>query len=102
MLGEYRAQCRGYAEKGQPLLREHVARPVMKPRLAAGLFFLASRLRQGAKNAVRYQADLVVVVENHAPMAGHTEILEQQVAGKDIAGRQIAQCVSIVDDGGLR
>src|ERR1700722_14285135 len=102
MLDEYRTQRRRYAEKGQPLLWKYIAGSIVEPGLAAGFFFLATRLRQVAKNTIGYQADFVVVVENHAAMAGHTEILQQQVARKDIAGRQIAQRVSIVDDGGLR
>ena len=88
-------------QKLQPLLGEDIARTAVKPRLGAGLLLFAARLRQIAKHAVRHQAQLVVVVKDHAAVAGHAEILEQEVAGKHVARGKIAQCVAVVDDGGL-
>ncbi len=77
-------------------------RSAVKPRLGAGLLFFEARLGQVAKYAIRQQAQLVVVVKDHSAVAGHAEILEQEVAREHIARGQIAQCVAVVDDRGLR
>ncbi len=98
---EHGAQRRRNGQEGQPLFGEHVARSVVKPGLAAVFFILAARLRQIAEHAIGQQADFVVVVEDHAAVTGHAEILQQQVARKHIARRQIAQGVAVIDDGGL-
>jgi len=86
-LLEHRGECRRYGEELQPLLREHVARSAVKPGFGAGFLLLATGLRQIPEHAIGHQADFVVVVEDHAAMAGDTEILEQQVAWEHVAGR---------------
>ncbi len=83
------------------MLGEDVVRPAVKPGLGTSLLFLAARLRQVAKHAVREQTQLVVVVEDDAPMAGHSEVLEEKIPRKDVAGSEIAQGVPVIDDGSL-
>jgi len=101
LLREHRDQRRGDRKKLQPLLREDVARPVMKPGLGAGFLLIGARLRQVPKVAVGHEANLVVIVKNHASMTGDAEILEQEIAREYIARRQIAQRVAVVQDGGF-
>jgi len=101
VLLEHAAEGRRDAEEGQPLLREDVARSAVEPGFRTGFLLLAARLRQIAKHTVGQQADLVVVVENHAPVAGDAKILEQQIAREHIAHGQIAQRVAVIDDGRL-
>src|ERR1700722_20807950 len=100
-LFEHLAQRRRYAEERQPLLRKHVARSVVKPWFGARFLFLAAWPGQVAEYAIGHQANLVVVVEDDAPVAGHAEILQQQGARKHRARRQIAKGVAVIDDGGL-
>ena len=40
--------------------------------------------------------DLVVVVEHDAAVARHAEILEQQVAGEDVDGGELADRVAVL------
>ena len=77
---------------------KHIARTAMKPGLRARFLLLGARARQVAKHAIGHQADLVVVVKNHAAVAGDAEILQQQIAGKHVARGQIAQRVAVIDD----
>src|SRR5690606_29671821 len=42
-------------------------------------------------------ADLVIVIEHHAAVAGHTEVLQQHVAGKDIGRRQFLDGLAVID-----
>jgi len=101
LLRENRYQGRRDGEELQPLLREYVARSVMKPRLGAGFLLIGTGLRQVAKVAVGHEADLIVVVEDHAPMVGDAEILEQQIAREDVAGGEVAKRVAVVEDRGF-
>lgn len=45
---------------------------------------------------MRHQAQFVVVVEQHAAVAAHAEILEQQIAGEDVAARQILHRLAVI------
>ncbi len=46
-------------------------------------------------------AELVVVVEDHPPVTGHAEVLEQHVAGEDVGRGQVLERVAPVDQGRL-
>jgi hypothetical protein len=69
----------------------------VEPCLAAHLIFRIGCLGQVAKAAVRDLAELVVVVEDHAAVAGDAEILEQQVAREDVGVGEVADALSIVE-----
>ena len=85
------------AKKVDEGLRKHVVVGDVEPGLAAHLVFRMDRLRQVAEAAVGDLAKLVVVVEDHAAVARHAEILEQQVAGKDVGVGEVADALAVVE-----
>ena len=95
------AQGVGHRQEGQPLLREDIVRADVEPGLGSGLFLVGARLRQFAEHAGFERRHFVVVVEDHAAVARDAEVLQQQVAGEDVRGGQVAQRVAVVHDRGL-
>src|SRR5215472_1437510 len=82
----------------EEFLREDVALPDVKPRLAAHFLLVVAGQRQVTKVAVRDQAQLVVVIEDDPAGAGHPEVLEQQISGKSVGGRQVPNALAVVND----
>jgi hypothetical protein len=95
------AQPAGRHEIGRELLGEHVVVRHGEPRLECQLVVDRARRRQVAEAALRQRRQLVVVVEDHPAMAADAEVLEQQIAGKDVRGREIADRVPVVENGRL-
>ena len=60
--------------------------------------FGGRRGRDFAEVAVGHVFDFVVVVENHAAEAGHTEVFVEHVAGEDVGRSQLFQGETVVDD----
>ena len=77
-------------------LRKDVARTDGIPDIVRHLVPFRRRRRNVAEVAIGEVVDLVVVVKDDATVAGDAEILEQQVAGKDIDRRQLSQRFAIV------
>ena len=55
------------------------------------------RLRHVAKMAVGDLTQLVIVVEDYTSVPGNPEILQQQVAGKDIRVSEVADALAVVE-----
>ena len=91
--------------EGQELgegLGEHIVVADVKPWLAAHFVFVVLRLRQVAETAVRYLAQFVVVIKDHAPVPGDAEVLQQEVAGEDVRIGEVADGLSVIDHRALR
>src|SRR5205807_1300225 len=98
-----RAHARVGQQEGAELLREDIVRADRVPHVAAGVVEAGRGRGDGAKPAVRDVFDLVVVVEHNSSVTRHAEVLEQQVTGEDVDGRELAQRVAvIVYDGSAR
>ncbi len=48
---------------------------------------------------LRHIANFVVVIEHHAPVAGHAKVLKQHIAGKNIGGGQLTNRVAVLFNG---
>ncbi len=90
-------QGRRQAEEARELGREHIVPGGVEPGAGLHFFFVVAWLRHMPEPAVGDQAQLVVVVEHRPAVARHAEILQQQVAGEDIAQRQVADRLAVVD-----
>src|SRR5947207_14368193 len=77
-------------------LRKDVPRTDRVPNIARHLVPFRRRRWNVAEIAISQVVDLVVVVKHDAAVAGDAEILEQQVAGKDVDRRQLAQRFAVV------
>ena len=86
------------AHEGAELGREDVVGAHVEPRLGRHDLVLGAGLRHRAEIALRQQADLVVVVEDHAPVTGHAEVLEQHVARKGVRRREVLDDAAEVED----
>ena len=96
ILQEFITQLTAQPQEFDELLREHIVRTHIKPWLGTYLFIVVTRCRQIAKPAFRHQAQLVIVIEDHPAMTRYTEVLQQQITGKDIAERQIPDRLAVV------
>ena len=77
------------AEEAREELRKHVVMAHREPFLErAGLIVLA-RFRHAPEPALLQETKLVVVVEDRAPSARDAEVLEQEIARKNVAARKI-------------
>ncbi len=74
----------------------------MEPGFCGHLFFVGGGCRPIAEVAFGDQAQLVVVVEHRALMAGNAEILQQHVAGKDVVARHVLDGLAVVQRCGMR
>ena len=93
------ADLRLTEQEGAPLLGENVVSRHRVPRLAAHLHLLVGRGRDATEVAVGQVLDLVVVVEHHAPVAGHAKIFPQHVAGEDVRAGHLADGVAVLAHG---
>ena len=66
------------------------------PRLARELGLGIRRRRDDAERAVGEVLDLVVVVEDDAPVAVDAEVAPQHVAGEDVGDREVADRVAVL------
>src|SRR6516165_11234826 len=82
-------------EEGCEFLGEDVVRSDRIPHVACELVETGRRRGNRAEAAVGHVFDLVVVVEHDSIEAGQAEILEQQVAGEDVDGCELANRVSV-------
>src|SRR5690625_3523480 len=82
--------------EGAKFLGKNITGPNRVPRLAGKLLSRIRRLGNMAEVALREVAHLVVVVKDHASMAGHTEVLQQHIARKDIRRRHLLDGVAVV------
>src|SRR5690554_3357971 len=78
------------------LLGKNIIRPDRVPRLAGKFLPRRRCLGNMAEVALREVAHLVVVVEDHTPMASHTEILQQHIAREDIRRSHLLDGVAVV------
>ena len=72
-------------------------RPNIKPGPGAHLVDVVLRIRHAAEVAVRHQAELIVVIENHTAVTRNAEIFQQQVAGEDITECQVLDRLAVID-----
>src|SRR5690554_3394835 len=82
--------------EGAKFLGKNIIGPDRVPRLAGKLLSWRRRLGNMAEVALREVAHLVVVVKDHASMAGHTEVLQQHIARKYIRRRHLLDGVAVV------
>jgi hypothetical protein len=71
-------------------------------RRLGGEVLVVAEVGEGAEAALGERRELVVVVEDHPPVAADAEVLEQQVAGEDVGHGEVADGLPVVDDGGGR
>ena len=83
-------------QEAAELLRENVVRPHGVPGLGCHFLLRGARLWHRTEVDVGQEADFIVVVEHHAPVAGDAEVLQQHVAGKDVGGRQLLDGVAVL------
>ncbi len=92
-------RCAIEAEELHERFGEDVVVVDVEPRFGAHVVFVELRLRHVAEAAVGDGAQLVVVVEDHATVAGHAEVLQQQVAGEDVGDGEVADALAVVEHG---
>ncbi len=100
-LEECFLEVRVEAEELHERLGEHVVVVDVEPRLGPHLVLLVACLRHVAEAAVGDGAQLVVVVEDHAAVTRDAEVLQQQVARKDIRHGQVADALPVIEHGAL-
>src|SRR5262249_8529904 len=77
--------------------REHVALANIEPRLAAHLVLEIGCFGYVAEPAIGDLTQLVIIIEDHAAMTGHSEVLQQEIAREDVCIRKVADALSIVE-----
>ena len=87
--------------EGRELLGEHVPVADREPRLGAHFVLRLVGIGYHPEPALLQQGQLVVVVEHDGPVAGHPEVLGEQVARPNVGGGQILDGPAPVDGRGL-
>src|SRR5207247_8360319 len=90
MLEERLEQGVPEPEEGPELLGKDILLTDVKPWFLRGLLRVAARLGQHPEVAVRERSQLVVVVEDQAPVPRDPEVLEQHIPGEDVGRGQVA------------
>ena len=96
-LEERRPAVAAEPHEGQELLGKDVVLPDVEPRFASVPAVLVAR-RELAEAAVGDEAELVVVVEDDAPVPGQPEVLQEEVAREDVGPCEVPDRLAEVED----
>lgn len=99
-LEEHLLEIGPESEEADELLGEDVVLAHVEPGLRAHFVLVAVGPGDRAEAVFGEQAQLVVIVEHHAPVPRDAEILEEHVAGEDVRGREVLDGLPVVYDRG--
>src|SRR5215469_17315628 len=102
VLDQSSQQIRAETEEARKFLWENVVFTDGEPGLSGDLLFVAGGCWQLPEITIRQPAELIVVVENHAPLARDAKVLWKEVARKDIRRGQVLNSLAVVNHSGAR